>query len=52
MTNTEIQAGYEKARSLYGDSYADYLIETDAEHAAKGIDIVPWPLSLQGNDGE
>jgi hypothetical protein len=48
----EFQAGYDTARRCYGDSYADYLIKHDGELIAKGRVIRPWPLSLQGNDGD
>ena len=48
----EFQAGYDTARRNHGDSYADYLIRHDQELIAKGRAIRPWPLSLQGNDGD
>jgi hypothetical protein len=37
---------------MYGDSYADYLINHDRELAGKGRALTPWPRSLQGNDGD
>lgn len=49
---SELIDGYALARKMYGDSYADYLIEHDAELLAKGRELKPWPLCLQGNDGE
>jgi hypothetical protein len=48
----ELQIGYDKARAMYGDSYADYLIRHDNELRAAGRPPTPWPLSLQGNDGD
>jgi hypothetical protein len=48
----EIESGYEIARQMYGDDYAGYLRERDTELAAKGIALVPFPRSLQGNDGD
>ena len=47
-----LQAGYDAARRSYGDSYADYLISHDQELRAKGRIPRPWPISLQGNDGD
>jgi len=47
-----LQAGYDTARRNHGDSYADYLIRHDQELRDKGRTIRPWPLSLQGNDGD
>jgi hypothetical protein len=48
----EFQAGYDTARQCYGDRYADYLIQHDQELIAKRRTLRPWPLSLQGNDGD
>ncbi len=48
----EIESGYAMAAQMYGEDYANYLRANDAEHASKGLDIVPFPLSLQGNDGD
>jgi len=47
-----VEDGYAKAEALYGAEYATYLREHDAELAAKGYKPTPWPLSLQGNEGE
>jgi hypothetical protein len=49
---SEFQAGYNMARRMYGDSYADYLIRHDQELITKDRTVRPWPLSLQGNDGD
>jgi hypothetical protein len=48
----ELQAGYDAARRTHGDRYADYLIKHDQELRDKGHAPRPWPLSLQGNDGD
>lgn len=48
----KLQAGYDAARRIYDDSYARYLAEHDRELAAKGYAPRPWPLCLQGNDGD
>jgi hypothetical protein len=48
----EYEIGYAKAREMYGDRYADYLIQHDRELAAKGRALTPWPASLRGNDGD
>lgn len=47
-----LQAGYDAARQTHGDRYADYLITHDRELISKRRDPRPWPLSLQGNDGD
>ena len=52
MSQQEIEAGYQMAREMYGDDYANYLIEHDTELAARGYALTPWPLSLNGNDGD
>lgn len=43
--------GYADARRHYGDEYADHIMAHDAELAAKGLALTPWPASLSGNDG-
>ena len=48
----EYETGYAKAREMYGDRYADYLIQHDRELTAKGRALTPWPASLRGNDGD
>lgn len=48
----QYQNGYDSARQMYGDSYADYLIKHDRELTSKGRALTPWPRSLQGNDGD
>lgn len=48
----EILEGYDIARDMYGDGYADYLAEHDSELLAKGRTIRPWPASLADNDGD
>lgn len=53
MSDTRVlEEGYAKARETYGGRYADYLVKHDEELVAKGRQPKPWPLSLQGNDGD
>lgn len=54
----EMREGYRVAREMYGDDYANYLIDADEKNWEYALDCGlefrpdPFPLSLIGNDGE